>query len=94
MVRSLKKGPFVAYHLLKRVENREKQENVATFSRDSTVVPMIIGYTIDVYNGKEYFPIVITDQIVGQKLGEFVTTRTFGGHLRPEKKGKRLFLLF
>jgi small subunit ribosomal protein S19 len=94
MVRSLKKGPFVAYHLLKRVENREKQENVATFSRDSTVVPMIIGYTIDVYNGKEYFPIVITDQIVGQKLGEFVTTRTFGGHLRPEKKGKRLLLLF
>jgi len=94
MVRSLKKGPFVAYHFLKRVENREKQENVATLCRDSTVVPMIIGYRIDVYSGKEYFPAVITDQIVGQKLGEFVITRIFGSHLRLEKKRKRLLLLF
>ena len=94
MVRSLKKGPFVAYYFLKRVANREKQENVSTSCRDSTVVPMIIGYRIDVYNGTEYFPIVITDQIVGQKLGEFILTRIFGRHLRLEKKSKRLLLLF
>ena len=90
MVRSLKKGPFVAYHFLKRVENREKQENVATLCRDSTVVPMIIGYRIDVYSGKEYFPAVITDQIVGHKLGEFSSTRSFRGHTKLDKKSRRL----
>jgi small subunit ribosomal protein S19 len=95
MTRSLKKGPFVAHHLLKKVEransNGEKQV-ITTWSRASTIVPIIIGHMIAVHNGQEHCPIFITDQIVGQKLGEFAPTRTFRGHTKLDKKVKRLSL--
>jgi small subunit ribosomal protein S19 len=95
MVRSLKKGPFVAYQLLKKVEqtNEEREKQIiVTWSRSSTIVPIIIGHTISIYNGREHFLMFITDQIVGHKLGEFAPTRSFRGHIKSNKKTKRLFL--
>lgn len=92
MSRSLKKGPFVAEHLLKKVQqlntNNEKKV-VETWSRSSTIVPIMIGHTIAVHNGREHIPIFITDQMVGHKLGEFAPTRTFKGHIKKDKKLKR-----
>jgi len=96
MARSLKKGPFVAYHLLIKVENLNKTDKkhiVLTWSRNSTIVPIIIGHTISVYNGHKHIPVFITDQIVGHKLGEFVLTRLFRGHVKSDKKYKRLLYL-
>jgi small subunit ribosomal protein S19 len=95
MARSLKKGPFVAYHLLKKVERanlRSQKQVITTWSRASTIVPIIIGHIIAVHNGQEHCPTFITDQMVGHKLGEFAPTRTFRGHTKLEKKVKRLFL--
>ena len=89
MSRSLKKGPFVAYHLLEKVENINiagKTRTITTWSRTSTVLPIIIGCTINVHNGREHIPIFITDQMVGHKLGEFALTRTFRGHIKLNKK--------
>jgi small subunit ribosomal protein S19 len=94
MTRSLKKGPFVAYHLLKKVDcinKSDKKQVITTWSRSSTIVPIIIGHTISVYNGREHLAVFITDQIVGHKLGEFAPTRTFRGHTKLDKKTKRLF---
>nr|YP_001019091.1 ribosomal protein S19 [Chlorokybus atmophyticus]Q19VA9.1 RecName: Full=Small ribosomal subunit protein uS19c; AltName: Full=30S ribosomal protein S19, chloroplastic [Chlorokybus atmophyticus]ABD62249.1 ribosomal protein S19 [Chlorokybus atmophyticus] len=92
MARSLKKGPFVADHLLKKIEylnaRREKQV-ITTWSRGSTIVPIMIGHTIAVYNGREHLPIFVTDQMVGHKLGEFSPTRTFRGHVKSDKKSRR-----
>lgn len=83
MGRSLKKGPFVADHLLKKVEKlnetREKRV-VKTWSRASTVVPAMVGHTIGVHNGKAHVPVFVTENMVGHKLGEFAPTRTFRGH--------------
>lgn len=96
MTRSLKKGPFVAYHLLKKVDHRNEggEKNViTTWSRASTIIPIMIGHTIAVYNGREHIPVFITDLIVGHKLGEFTPTRTFRGHTKFDKKTKRLFFL-
>ena len=92
MSRSLKKGPFVAEHLLKKVEqlNKNNQKKVVeTWSRSSTIVPIMIGHTIAVHNGREHIPVFITDQMVGHKLGEFAPTRTFKGHIKKDKKLKR-----
>jgi small subunit ribosomal protein S19 len=92
MSRSLKKGPFVAGHLLKKIEklNLQKEKKVViTWSRSSTIVPIMIGHTIAVHNGKEHIPIFITDQMVGHKLGEFSPTRTFRGHVKSDKKSRR-----
>nr|YP_010448225.1 ribosomal protein S19 [Symbiochloris sp. SG-2018]UTQ75706.1 ribosomal protein S19 [Symbiochloris sp. SG-2018] len=92
MTRSLKKGPFVAGHLLKKIEkfNAQGQKKViTTWSRASTIVPIMIGHTIAVYNGREHLPVFITDQMVGHKLGEFAPTRTFRGHIKSDKKSKR-----
>ena len=92
MSRSLKKGPFVADHLLKKIEklNRQGQRKViVTWSRSSTIVPMMIGHTIAVHNGREHLPIFVTDQMVGHKLGEFSPTRTFRGHVKNDKKSRR-----
>ena len=98
MIRSLRKGPFVAYHLLEKLEYFIKNENsmqaIMTWSRSSTVVPIMIGYTIFVYNGHEHLPIFVTDQIVGHKLGEFALTRTFRSHIKSSKKIKRLYFFF
>ena len=92
MARSLKKGPFVANHLLKKIEFLNKQGErkvVKTWSRASTIVPIMIGHTIAVYNGREHVSIFITDQMVGHKLGEFSPTRTFRGHIKSDKKSRR-----
>jgi len=92
MSRSLKKGPFVARHLLKKIEKLNLQEEkkvVITWSRASTIVPIMIGHTIAVHNGKEHIPFFITDQMIGHKLGEFSPTRTFRGHVKSDKKSRR-----
>ncbi|MDQ2663606.1 MAG: 30S ribosomal protein S19 [Candidatus Eremiobacteraeota bacterium] len=83
MGRSLKKGPFVADHLLKKVdamnESREKRV-IKTWSRASTIVPAMVGHTIGVHNGKAHVPVFVTENMVGHKLGEFSPTRNFRGH--------------
>jgi len=83
MGRSLKKGPFVADHLLKKVEKlnetREKRV-IKTWSRASTIVPTMVGHTIGVHNGKAHVPVYVTENMVGHKLGEFAPTRHFRGH--------------
>ena len=92
MSRSLKKGPFIAYHLLKKVgklNNAEKPSVLMTWSRSSTILPTMVGCTIAVYNGRNHIPIFISDQFVGHKLGEFVSTRTFKTHIKTDRKGKR-----
>ena len=92
MPRSLKKGPFVAYHLLKKLSqanDNEKNNTILTWSRSSTILPSMVGYTIAVYNGKQHVPVFISDQLVGHKLGEFVSTRNFRSHIKADKKTKR-----
>jgi small subunit ribosomal protein S19 len=92
MTRSLKKSPFIAYHLLKKI-NKIKQDSkkdiITTWSRSSTILPSMVGLTIAVYNGKQHVPIFISDQFVGHKLGEFVSTRNFKTHIKTDRKGKR-----
>ena len=92
MSRSLKKGPFVAYHLLKKINQMNKagkKDTIVTWSRSSTILPSMIGFTIAVYNGKQHVPIFISDQLVGHKLGEFVSTRNFKTHIKADRKTKR-----
>ena len=92
MGRSISKGPFVAYHLLKKVESLNengKKNIVKTWSRTSTIMPSMIGHTIAVYNGKMHIPVLITEQLVGHKLGEFAPTRTFRSHIKSDKKARR-----
>jgi len=92
MARSLKKSPFVADHLLKKIQNLNSQGEkrvIISWSRGSTIVPAMIGHTIAVHNGKEHLPIFITDLMVGHKLGEFSLTRTFRGHAKTDKKSRR-----
>nr|YP_009033730.1 ribosomal protein S19 [Roya anglica]YP_009256892.1 ribosomal protein S19 [Roya obtusa]AHZ11113.1 ribosomal protein S19 [Roya anglica]ANI25983.1 ribosomal protein S19 [Roya obtusa] len=92
MARSLKKGPFIADHLLKKIEYLNAQEEkrvIITWSRASTIVPGMIGHTIAVHNGREHLPVYITDLMVGHRLGEFSPTRTFRGHAKSDKKSRR-----
>ncbi|MEM9213873.1 MAG: 30S ribosomal protein S19 [Cyanobacteria bacterium P01_F01_bin.150] len=92
MARSLKKGPFIADHLLSKIEVlNEKQEKqvIKTWSRASTILPQMIGHTIAVHNGRQHVPVFITEQMVGHKLGEFAPTRTFRGHAKSDKKARR-----
>jgi small subunit ribosomal protein S19 len=92
MPRSLKKGPFVATHLLTKLQDlneKGQKKTITTWSRSSTIVPIMIGHTIAVHNGREHIPVFITDQMVGHKLGEFALTRTFRGHVKKDKKAKR-----
>ena len=92
MSRSLKKGPFIAYHLLKKINKldlNDKKTVIKTWSRASMVIPNMIGHTIAIYNGKRHVPIFISDQLVGHKLGEFVPTRTFHSHIKTDRKTKR-----
>jgi small subunit ribosomal protein S19 len=92
MARSLKKGPFVDDHLMKKVLKAQKEKNpkpIKTWSRRSTIVPEMIGLTINVHNGKDFIPVYITERHVGHKLGEFAPTRTFRGHKGSvQKKAK------
>jgi small subunit ribosomal protein S19 len=92
MPRSLKKSPFVAHHLLKKINKLNdagKKDTITTWSRSSTILPDMIGFTIAVYNGKQHVPIFISDQLVGHKLGEFVSTRNFKTHIKADRKAKR-----
>ncbi|CAM9095194.1 unnamed protein product [Choristocarpus tenellus] len=89
MGRSLHKGPYIAYHLLEKIKKTDLKTNkkvIKTWSRSSTIIPSMIGHTISIYNGKQHFPLFISDQIIGHKLGEFVPTRNFRTH---EKKSDR-----
>lgn len=82
----------MADHLLQKVERLNTQGDkkvIKTWSRASTIVPVMIGHTIAVHNGREHIPVFITDQMVGHKLGEFAPTRTFRGHVKKDKKSKR-----
>ena len=89
MARSLKKGPFIDGHLLKKVEtaqNTNDKRVIKTWSRRSTVVPQMIGLTIAVHNGNKFIPVYVTENMVGHKLGEFAPTRTFRGHSGNKKQ--------
>lgn len=92
MSRSLKKGPFVDPKLLKKVETMNesgKKQVIRTWSRASTVFPQMVGHTLAIHDGRKHVPIYISENMVGHKLGEFVPTRTFKGHVADEKKKKR-----
>ena len=83
MARSIKKGPFVDLHLLKKVEAAQKSNDkrpIRTWSRRSTILPDFVGLTIGVHNGKQHVPVYVTENMVGHKLGEFSHTRIFKGH--------------
>ena len=91
MGRSLKKGPFISDSLLRKIEKQNSNDDktvIKTWSRASTILPMMIGHTIAVPNGKSHIPVFITEQMVGHKLGEFAQSRTYRGHIR-DKKGAR-----
>lgn len=88
MARSVKKGPFVDLHLLKKVETvraTNDKRPVKTWSRRSTVLPEFVGLTIAVHNGKLHIPVYVSENMVGHKLGEFSLTRTFKGHAADKK---------
>ena len=92
MARSIKKGPFVADHLMKKVEAQdgsEKKQVIKTWSRRSTIFPNFIGHTFAVYDGRKHVPVYVTEDMVGHKLGEFAPTRTFKGHAADDKKTRR-----
>lgn len=89
MARSIKKGPFVDEHLLKKVEKLIKQKKkkiIKTWSRRSMILPEFIGHTFAVHNGKKFIPVYITEDMVGHKLGEFAPTRIFRGHKLHKEK--------
>lgn len=92
MARSLKKGPFIDDHLLKKVikasETNDKKP-IKTWSRRSTIFPEMIGMTFLVHNGKNFIPVYVTEQMIGHKLGEFAPTRTYRGHTSLDKKLKK-----
>ena len=88
MSRSLKKGPFVDLHLLKKVETTaaaSSKKPIKTWSRRSMIIPEMVGMTIAVHNGRQHMPVHVTEQMVGHKLGEFAATRTFRGHVADKK---------
>ena len=92
MPRSLKKGPFVDDHLIKKVDaqNESGSKNVIkTWSRRSMIVPAMLGHTIAVHDGRKHVPVFVTENMVGHKLGEFAPTRTFKGHVKDDRKTKR-----
>ena len=92
MPRSLKKGPFVDEHLLKKIDElNEKGEKrvIKTWSRRSTIIPEMVGHTVAVHDGRKHVPVYITELMVGHKLGEFAPTRTFKFHAGQERKGRR-----
>ena len=91
MARSLKKGPFVADHLMRKIEAlnaKGDKQVVKTWSRASTILPQMIGHTIAVHNGRQHVPVYVTEQMVGHKLGEFAPTRTFKSHAKGDKKAR------
>ena len=92
MPRSLKKGPFVDDHLLKKVDvqnEKNTKQVIKTWSRRSTIIPDFIGHTFAVHDGRKHVPVFVTEAMVGHKLGEFAPTRTFKGHIKDDRKAKR-----
>ncbi|MFT5042544.1 MAG: small subunit ribosomal protein S19, partial [Hyphomicrobiaceae bacterium] len=89
--RSVKKGPFVDMHLLKKVDAQgaDDRRPIKTWSRRSTIVPEMLSRTIAVHNGRRFFPIYVTENMVGHKLGEFAPTRTYHSHIGARKGDKR-----
>jgi len=86
--RSLKKGPFIDHHLMAKVEKAVEEKNrrpIKTWSRRSTVFPEMVGLTIAVHNGRQHVPVLINENMVGHKLGEFALTRTYKGHVADKK---------
>lgn len=93
MGRSLKKGPFVDDHLIKKVEAQNANDTktvIKTWSRRSTIFPEMIGHTIAVHDGRKHVPVYITEDMVGHKLGEFALTRTYRGHGKDAEKKSRV----
>jgi len=91
MGRSVKKGPFIDRHLIKKVEDMNKgnqKKVVKTWSRRSTILPDLVGHTFAVHNGRKFIPVFVTENMVGHKLGEFAPTRTFHGHTGDKKAVK------
>jgi len=89
--RSLKKGPFIDLHLLKKVEaavEKSDRKPIKTWSRRSMILPNMVGLTIAVHNGRQHVPVHVSEEMVGHKLGEFAATRTYRGHV-ADKKAKR-----
>jgi small subunit ribosomal protein S19 len=92
MARSVKKGPFIDGHLIKKIQTAVAagdKKPIKTWSRRSTVIPDFIGLTIAVHNGKQHIPVYVTENMVGHKLGEFSLTRTFKGHAADKKTKKK-----
>lgn len=94
MSRSLRKGPFVDHHLLKKAQEAHEDSKkgnklIKTWSRRSMIIPDFIGLTFAVHNGKKFIPVFVTDQMIGHKLGEFSLTRTYHGHTASDKKANK-----
>ena len=93
MPRSLKKGPFVDAHLQKKVEEQQaagaKKQVIKTWSRRSMITQDFLGLTFAVHDGRRHVPVFVTESMVGHKLGEFAPTRTFRGHVKDDRKGRR-----
>jgi len=97
MSRSVWKGPFVEEHLLKKVQKISKDVlssgsrpgPIKTWSRKSTIIPIFVGMTFSVHNGRKFIPVSISEDMVGRKLGEFAPTRTFHGHTAGDRKTKK-----
>jgi len=92
MARSLKKGPFVDEHLLRKVEKANSggdKRVIRTWSRRSTIIPEMVGLTIAVHDGRKHVPVFVNESMVGHKLGEFAPTRTFRGHVADKSARKR-----
>ena len=88
MARSLKKGPFVDHHLMKKVEVASAANNkrpIKTWSRRSMIVPEMVGLTLAIHNGRQHVPVLVNENMVGHKLGEFAVTRAFKGHSADKK---------
>ncbi len=91
MPRSLKKGPFIDLHLMKKIEvavEKNDRKPIKTWSRRSMILPQMVGLTIAVHNGRQHVPVLVNEDMVGHKLGEFAATRTYRGHA-ADKKAKR-----
>ena len=92
MARSLKKGPYIDFRLRKKIEDANDKGNkgvIKTWSRRSMISPDFVGHTFAVHNGNKFIPVYVTENMVGHKLGEFVSTRTFRSHIKSDRKTKR-----
>lgn len=92
MPRSIKKGPYISYHLQNKIDRLNKagsKDTIKTWARSSTLTPDFVGHTLAVHNGRKFIPVFVTENMVGHKLGEFAPTRTFKGHTAKKNKDKK-----